>query len=149
MGQAYFAKSLKKFAYFTGFILKPLVTGSRSQAGWPGSLGSLGKAPKSINQKKIRKSENRKKFAYLAKPWKKFAYLTEFNPKLPVPDSRSQAGWPEAWAGWGSSEIKKQQQQSPKSQKPKSGRSLPIGPKSVRTLRRQAPHSSSSYFSFP
>jgi len=42
-----------------------------------------------------------KKLAYLAKPWKKFAYLTEFGPKPPVPGSKEKAGWPDTWADWG------------------------------------------------
>ena len=64
---------------------------------------------------KREKSTNLKKLAYLAKSWKKFAYLTEFGPKPPVPGSRKKAGWPEAWADWGNLRNPK----NPKIQNPK------------------------------
>ena len=60
-----------------------------------------------------------KKFAYLAKPWKKFAYLTEFGPKPPVPGSKEKAGWPDTWADWG----KPGNSRNPKIPNPKTGRS--------------------------
>ena len=83
--------------------------------------------------------------ANFAKSWKMFIYLTQFILKSPVTGSRTQAGWPEAWADWG----KLGNQKIQKIQKYENWRSLPIWakpkrnllilPNLVRSFRCQAP----------
>ena len=113
-GHSYFPSLL--FLLFSFFAVSLRSPEARLAGQKPGLTGGSSEIQK-IEKKK--NSQNSKKFAYLAKPWKKFAYLTEFGPKPPVPGSKEKAGWPDTWADWG----KPGNSRNPKIPNPKTGRS--------------------------